>query len=93
MAVQRVKTTGPLAVMLWSLVPVGFVVFIASHYPSAIERRAIANKARVQSAQIRPKPAATELEIILPDGRRLKADKFTVEAKAITSSTNNGESR
>ena len=71
-----------LAVLLWVLLPVGVITIIASHYPSSIERRAMANKARGQASQLQPKPIGTELEIILPNGRRLKAEEFSLETQA-----------
>lgn len=71
-----------LAIFLWVLLPVGVITFIASHYPSAIERRAMANKARGQASQLPPKPTGTELEIVLPNGRRLRAEEFSLETHA-----------
>lgn len=71
-----------LAIFLWVLLPVGVITFIASHYPSAIERRAMANKARGKAIQFPPKTISTELQIILPSGRRLKAEEFSLETRA-----------
>lgn len=71
-----------LAITLWVLLPVGVITLIASHYPSMIERRAMANKAHGQAGQLQPKPAGTELEIILPNGQRLKAKEFSSDAQA-----------
>lgn len=71
-----------LAIFLWVLLPVAAITFVASHYPSAIERRAMANKERGQAIQLPPKSIGTELEIILPNGRRLTAEEFSFETQA-----------
>lgn len=36
----------------------------------------MANQARGQTTQDQPKPLGTELEIILPNGKRFKAEQF-----------------
>lgn len=69
------------AILFCVLLPVGAITFIASHYPSSIERRAMANKARVQTIELQPKPIGTEIEVILPNGQRLKAEEFLFKAQ------------
>lgn len=52
---------------------IGFVIFVASKYPSMIERRQAANKVLEQARQIKHDPEA-EAIVILPDGSRSRFD-------------------
>ncbi|WP_024645384.1 hypothetical protein [Pseudomonas syringae] len=59
-----------LRALILILAPVGLFIFIASRYPSMIERR-IEARASEQAVRVRPAPVESTLEIIMPDGKRM----------------------
>ncbi|MFA7895016.1 hypothetical protein [Pseudomonas putida] len=51
---------------------VATICLLASSYPSMIERRVEARKAQQQAVQPQRRVSETTVEILLPDGRRLR---------------------
>lgn len=70
------RSIGPLGVLMVILVPVVILMLLASRYPSMIERRVEARKVQQRPAQAGAQPAGTALEIIMPDGKRLKEGSY-----------------
>lgn len=69
---KRRRAQGDAGAIVWVVLFVAALGLLASRYPSMIERRVEARKAQQQAVQPERRVSETTVEIMLPDGRRLR---------------------
>ncbi|CRN04573.1 hypothetical protein JRG49_18420 [Pseudomonas fulva] len=77
---KRRRAQGDAGAIVWVVLFVAALGLWASRYPSMIERRVEARKAQQQAVQPERRVSETTVEIMLPDGRRLRQ----LESEALT---------
>lgn len=69
---KKRRAQGDAGAIVLVFLSVAAICLLASRYPSMIERRVEARKAQQQAVQPERRVSETTVEILLPDGRRLR---------------------